>query len=215
MQFRHHHLPRRPLLLPTRDLEGNTGLTPQASGGGGATYGPGKTTFEEIRDEEILKGVEVLGPFRDEAEWELAKWLIKHVGHNAANEFLKLSITLTKDPTGATMRKETVELWWRDPVECVRELMGNPMFRDVMRSVAPEELYADEKGEIRVINEMWTGDWWREIQVRKDCLTIHVKETYPELETLAVYYARTGGHRIQLREWPKAIEYSPTSTVST
>ncbi|KAJ7751238.1 hypothetical protein DFH07DRAFT_745544 [Mycena maculata] len=178
---------------------------PQASGGGGATYGPGKTTFEEIRDEEILKGAEVLGPFRDEAEWELAKWLIKHVGHNAADEFLKLSIItdrakpsytgkkdffekidelpggvkweckefnvkgdlpdLDKDPTGATMRKETVELWWRDPVECVRELMGNPMFRDVMR-FAPEELYADEKGEIRVINEMWTGDWWKEIQKR-------------------------------------------------
>lgn len=48
--------------------------------------------FEEIRDEEILKGAEVLGPFADEAEWELAKWLIKHVGHTAADEFLKLAI---------------------------------------------------------------------------------------------------------------------------
>jgi hypothetical protein len=48
--------------------------------------------FEEIRDNEVLKGAEVLGPFKDEAEWELAKWLIKHVGHTAADEFLKLSI---------------------------------------------------------------------------------------------------------------------------
>lgn len=61
-------------------------------GHAGATYGPAKTVFEEIRDEEILKGAEVLGPFRDEQEWELAKWLIKHVGHRAADEFLKLSI---------------------------------------------------------------------------------------------------------------------------
>ncbi|KAF8204494.1 hypothetical protein K438DRAFT_1757693 [Mycena galopus ATCC 62051] len=129
-------------------------------GNGGGTYGRGKTVFEVIRDEEILKGAEVLGPFKDEAEWELAKWLIKHVGHTAADEFLKLSIIrdraqpsyrgkaeffekvddlpggvkweckeidvkgdlpdLDKDPTGATMRGETLELWWRDPVECKR-----------------------------------------------------------------------------------------------
>ncbi|KAJ7444189.1 hypothetical protein FB451DRAFT_1413304 [Mycena latifolia] len=157
----------------------------ECPGQGGATYGPGKTTFEQIRDEEILKGAEVLGPFKDEAEWELAKWLIKHVGHTAADEFLKLSIIterakpsytgknqffdkiddlpggvrwqckemdiegdlpdLEKDPLGGIMRGETVELWWRDPVECVRELIGNPMFRDAMR-FAPEELYADENG---------------------------------------------------------------------
>ncbi|KAJ7651803.1 hypothetical protein B0H17DRAFT_1215188 [Mycena rosella] len=61
-------------------------------GHGGATYGTGKTKFEEIRDDEILKGAEVWGPFKDESEWELAKWLIKNVGHTAADEFLKLSI---------------------------------------------------------------------------------------------------------------------------
>ena len=64
------------------------------------------------------------------------------------------------------MRGETLELWWRDPVECVRELIGNPMFRNAMR-FAPEELYVDEKGEIQLFEEMWTGDWWKEIQVRK------------------------------------------------
>ncbi|KAJ7084764.1 hypothetical protein B0H15DRAFT_951261 [Mycena belliarum] len=175
------------------------------AGHGGATYGPGRTTFEDIRDEEILKGAEVLGPFKDEAEWDLAKWLIKHVGHTAADEFLQLSIIrerakpsyagkneffdkiddlpggvrwqckemdikgdlpdLDRDPTGSTMRGETVELWWRDPVECVRELIGNPMFRDAMR-FAPEELYADANGDVRVFSEMWTGDWWQEIQKR-------------------------------------------------
>ncbi|KAJ7236512.1 hypothetical protein C8J57DRAFT_1247755 [Mycena rebaudengoi] len=146
----------------------------------GATFGKGKTTFEEIRDEEILKGAEVLGPFKDEAEWELAKWLIKNVGHTACEEFLQLAIIseraqpsytkkkdlfekvdnlpggvkwecrkmdvqgdvpdLEKDPTGATMRQENLKLWFRDPVEY-------------------------EKGEVEVINEMWTANWWWELQV--------------------------------------------------
>lgn len=58
----------------------------------GAASGTGKTTFERIRDEQILTGAEVLGPFKDDAEWELAKWLIKNVGHTAADALLKLPI---------------------------------------------------------------------------------------------------------------------------
>ncbi|KAJ7508692.1 hypothetical protein B0H11DRAFT_1704018 [Mycena galericulata] len=179
--------------------------TPDAKLGAGATYGKGKTAFEIIRDEEILKGGTVLGPFRDDDEWQLAKWLIKHVGHTATEEFLKLSIIseranpsfggkndffdkvddlpggvkwhckrlntkgdlpdLDKDPTGATMRREENELWWRDPVECVQELIGNPAFRDVMR-YAPEKLYVDKEENVEVVNEMWTASWWWEIQKR-------------------------------------------------
>lgn len=56
----------------------------------GIPHGQGKTSFERICDEQILHGAEVLGPFKDDEEWELAKWLIKNVGHNAAEEFLKL-----------------------------------------------------------------------------------------------------------------------------
>ncbi|KAJ7743569.1 hypothetical protein B0H16DRAFT_1859525 [Mycena metata] len=179
---------------------------PPASGlGAGATYGSAKTMFELIEDEEILKGGTVLGPFRDDDEWQLAKWLIKHVGHTATDEFLKLSIIseranpsfgdkrdffekidslpggvkwhcklmdtkgdlpdLEKDPTGATMRQEQNELWFRDPVECVQELMGNPAFRHAMR-YAPEKLYADAGETVEVVNEMWTASWWWEIQKR-------------------------------------------------
>ncbi|KAJ7693514.1 hypothetical protein B0H14DRAFT_3100718 [Mycena olivaceomarginata] len=144
----------------------------------------------------------VLGPFRDNDEWELAKWLIKHVGHTATQEFLKLPIIseraspsytgktdffdkidslpgghcktitttgdipdLEKDPTSKTMKTETVELWFRDPVECVAELIGNPMFKDAMR-YAPEKLFTDEAGTDEVVNEMWTAQWWWEIQKR-------------------------------------------------
>ncbi|KAJ6464432.1 hypothetical protein C8R45DRAFT_840248 [Mycena sanguinolenta] len=198
--------------VPTQPPAAHPGHRPQwhrtfgPAHGAGATYGGvQKTSFELIRDAEILKPGMVLGPFRDNDEWELAKWMIKHIGHTATEEFLKLPIIsdrakpsfsgkneffdkidslpggvkwqckvldvkgdlpdLEEDPTGATMRREQVELWWRDPVECVKELLGNPVFRDVMR-YAPEKLYADEGETIEIVNEMWTASWWWEIQKR-------------------------------------------------
>lgn len=58
----------------------------------GATFGKGPTTFQAIRDDQVLRGAEVLGPFASDDEWELAKWLIKNVGHNQMEAFLKLPI---------------------------------------------------------------------------------------------------------------------------
>ncbi|RDB24482.1 hypothetical protein Hypma_008517 [Hypsizygus marmoreus] len=164
----------------------------------GATFGDAPTTFEAIRDDQILRGSEVLGPFESEDEWELAKWLIKNVGHNQADLFLKLPIIQQRvDPTFTTKDKflgaidslpggvgwnlhnihlkgdivnedgdfltEDLELWWRDPVECIRELMGNPIFRDVMR-FTPEQLFEDSGGKEKIVDEMWTAGWWWKIQ---------------------------------------------------
>lgn len=50
------------------------------------------TGFEVIRDDQVLQGAEIYGPFENEEEWELAKWLIKNVGQNQAEAFLKLPI---------------------------------------------------------------------------------------------------------------------------
>ena len=58
----------------------------------GASIGTGKTTFETYRDKQIRQGTDILGPLENEAEWELARWLVKNVGHNQADEFLKLPI---------------------------------------------------------------------------------------------------------------------------
>ncbi|KAL6305981.1 hypothetical protein BKA93DRAFT_816611 [Sparassis latifolia] len=66
------------------------------------------------------------------------------------------------DENGEIM-KEEVELWLRDPVECVRELIGNPLFRDSMAYV-PERAFADKEGSRRIYDEMWTGEWWWETQ---------------------------------------------------
>lgn len=58
----------------------------------GATFGEAWTGFQDIHDDQILKEGEVLGPFTRKAKWELVKWLMKNVGHNQVEEFLKLSI---------------------------------------------------------------------------------------------------------------------------
>ena len=58
----------------------------------GATFGEARHLFEVIHDEQVLCGDEIWGPFENEEEWELAKWLIKNVGHNQTEEFLKLPI---------------------------------------------------------------------------------------------------------------------------
>lgn len=65
----------------------------------GAAYpGLSRTTFDVIRDEQIINHGEVLGPFKNDAECQLAKWakwLIQNVGHNQAEEFLKLAAVRT------------------------------------------------------------------------------------------------------------------------
>jgi hypothetical protein len=58
----------------------------------GHAYRLGKTAFQSIRDDLITQNGEVLGPFKNDAEWELAKWLIKNVGHSQVDTLLKLSI---------------------------------------------------------------------------------------------------------------------------
>ncbi|KAF9470187.1 hypothetical protein BDN70DRAFT_845947, partial [Pholiota conissans] len=144
-----------------------------------------------------------VGPFRNEDEWGLARWLVKNAGHTQIESFLKLPIInqkvdpsfgnkkhllsmvdslpagvawkchdmiikgdipdLDKDPSGKTMRSEHLELWYRDPVECVRELIGNPMLREGMR-YAPERVYEDKEGKNQIIDEMWTASWWWDVQ---------------------------------------------------
>jgi len=61
---------------------------------------------------------------------------------------------------------EKLELWRRDPLECIQELLGNPAFKDHV-SYAPERVYTSTEGEEQVYDEMWTGDWWWNTQACK------------------------------------------------
>ncbi|KIO21736.1 hypothetical protein M407DRAFT_45836, partial [Tulasnella calospora MUT 4182] len=75
------------------------------------------------------------------------------------------TVTIVRDvlDTHGVRLKEVVELWLRDPVECVRDLMGKPTLRDVM-SYLPTKVYTNAERRTRVYEEMWTGDWWWNVQ---------------------------------------------------
>lgn len=61
-------------------------------------------------------------------------------------------------------RVENLELWKRDPIDCIKELMGNPAFKENMK-YEPYRVYSTENGENRCWDEMATGDWWWNMQV--------------------------------------------------
>lgn len=60
---------------------------------------------------------------------------------------------------------ETLEVWHRDVIECLRALYGDPEFSPHLVFV-PERHYADEDETVRVFSDMHTGKWWWEMQVR-------------------------------------------------
>lgn len=59
--------------------------------------------------------------------------------------------------------EEVIELWRKDPIECVRELIGNPAYQN--NRYAPIKVYEDAEGRTRVYSDMCTGDLWWELQV--------------------------------------------------
>ncbi|KAI0694129.1 hypothetical protein BC835DRAFT_1415509 [Cytidiella melzeri] len=77
------------------------------------------------------------------------------------------SVTVTGDEPGADGEtlSEELEMWFRDPMKCIRELLGNPLFRDKM-IFAPEKLSEDVDGKEDVQNEMNMGDWWWQTQLK-------------------------------------------------
>ena len=59
---------------------------------------------------------------------------------------------------------ETLEFYYRDVVECIRSLYGDPQFvQDLI--FAPEQHYTNPECTCRIYNEMHTGDWWWTVQV--------------------------------------------------
>ena len=63
------------------------------------------------------------------------------------------------------MMFEDVELWCRDPVECIQQLIGNPTLAGDI-SYEPIQLFTDQAETNQVIDEAWTADWWWKTQVR-------------------------------------------------
>ena len=59
---------------------------------------------------------------------------------------------------------ETCEVFYRDIVECIRSLFGDPTFTPYLR-FAPEKHYTDDMKDTRMYHDMHTGKWWWATQV--------------------------------------------------
>ncbi len=85
-----------------------------------------------------------------------------------ANPWIYDELTITGDVIGKDGKplSEQLDLWRRDPVECIRELIGEQALRDKM-GYAPEQVFSDAKGTNRIYDEMWSGQWWWDVQVSR------------------------------------------------
>lgn len=62
-------------------------------------------------------------------------------------------------------------MWKRNPLECIQDLLRNTAFRDHTEYV-PRRVYRDVERNSRMYGEMWTADWWWNMQVRRTSNTI-------------------------------------------
>ncbi|KAJ7754280.1 hypothetical protein B0H14DRAFT_2635460 [Mycena olivaceomarginata] len=160
----------------------------------GAVIDECNSQFEKLRRTQKTERQEPWYPFQNEDEWEMARWLMTSgLSQGKIDQYLKLKsvrekisppfqssrtflkyidalpagpqwychpFELTGDECDAegVKKTEVVELWHRDPVECVRELLGNPSFKRAGK------MSEDGEGTNREYNEMWTADWWWEVQ---------------------------------------------------
>ncbi|KAJ7705072.1 hypothetical protein B0H16DRAFT_1346536 [Mycena metata] len=189
----------------------------------------GKTLFERMYADQNAKNGTDFGPFRDEEEWDLARWLMKNVNQTGTDEYLKLPIPQNKKanlsfhnnraflkkvdqlPTGPDwtckivtaagnrvneddeLMSEDLELWMRDPVECIKELLSNPVFREHM-AYAPERVYGTKEGhgKSRIVDEMWTAEWWWKLQVQSHRQSRNFGRDELQFKTQSVELATVG-----------------------
>ncbi|KAG0691741.1 Zn-finger domain-containing protein [Suillus ampliporus] len=88
---------------------------------------------------------------------------VDELPHGPAWSCNMVTVRGNREDENGELLEEEVELWSRDPVECVKELIGNPSFKADM-AYNPARAFSDPAGEHRVIDEMWTADWWAEKQ---------------------------------------------------
>ncbi|KAI8994099.1 hypothetical protein BD414DRAFT_513707 [Trametes punicea] len=125
-------------------------------------------------------------PFRSRLDWEIARWAklrgsgstafsdllaIEGVAENLALSF-KNSRELNKIIDGGLppsrprfqrheiiVAGESFEVYFRDILECIRSLYGDPEFAPLLL-LEPEKHFTDEEEKTRVYFDMNTGKWW-------------------------------------------------------
>ncbi|KAF8868026.1 hypothetical protein BD779DRAFT_1615592 [Infundibulicybe gibba] len=74
-------------------------------------------------------------------------------------------VKMTGDQQGedGKMMEEEMELWFCNPIDCMKELIGNPTFKYHI-SYTPEHVFTSNNGDNQVLDEMWMADWWWDTQ---------------------------------------------------
>jgi hypothetical protein len=81
------------------------------------------------------------------------------------SSFECVSVELAGDKldSGGQPLVEQMELWRRNVVDCVRDLIGNPAFRDVM-AYAPHRAFRELEALRQIFDQAWTAEWWWDMQ---------------------------------------------------
>ncbi|KAG2132209.1 hypothetical protein BD769DRAFT_1666227 [Suillus cothurnatus] len=124
----------------------------------GYVFGIGKNLFDKLQDDpyEYRRKINAYYPFHDEGEWELAKFLVENLTQAQIDKFLKLKWFHTRQRPSFTSKEQLldwtdalpcfapwkvsnieftgykttypVQLIWRDALEVVKQLFGDPVF---------------------------------------------------------------------------------------
>ncbi|KAG2738024.1 hypothetical protein P692DRAFT_201732025, partial [Suillus brevipes Sb2] len=145
----------------------------------------------DVEDEENL-----YYPFASKIEWEVARWaklrgssstaftdllsidgVSERLGlsFKNANKLNNLKLIDHELPTGRPKFKreqvivagESFDVYYRDIIECVKSLYGDPDFARYL-TFSPERHYADDDETVRLFHDMHTGKWWWETQKKLD-----------------------------------------------
>lgn len=88
---------------------------------------------------------------------------------------------------------EPIVMFYRDPIECIQKLFSKPEFKGKMVYAPQKEFRADNE-EDRVYSEMWTSNWWWEIQV-SEYLCVMIDCTYQShTASITCWGDRHSGH---------------------
>jgi hypothetical protein len=88
----------------------------------------------------------------------------------------KFAAAIDSLPHGADWRclrhkfnDEIFDIWTRNPLDCIEELLGNPKFASSLRYRPQRVFFSPTEGDPekceRVYDEMWDCEWWWDTQV--------------------------------------------------
>jgi hypothetical protein len=115
---------------------------------------------------------------KSKAHWTNSTALLENVDKLPRGPEWKYHTFNVKHPTKENCEEE-VEIFFRDPLDVIKEILGNPEFNNPeIMSYEPAKVYVGPEGcsdemLTREYGEMHTGDWWNRLQVCTSAIVLH------------------------------------------